>query len=974
MDNRFSFARLSFSKGKLKRLNEVGAISSPLADKKEKEASKSAKKLEKEQKQENERIQKEKLRFGSLDAESIKPAKSHFFRTPSLPRRLKFKSSDTTPKKFSSSSSVDSTQSECPSVKSSTLTQLYNKIDANKVALDKAHREITNLKSKNKCLEETVSRLQDEKYELALAKEKKINELEREMSNLNKADELLQSIAEKSLDKIRQMEDEMREMMKNHEQQLDGLTCSKNELELKLEEIIINYQKNQDENTNLRFENQFLRQELNQYQAMMQLQSNEVNSKIEEIKFLEKSMEEIMEESAALKEQIQLLKVKAEEDIKKCLEESHSNMRELDTLRRERSNLLLDLKEKQELIKALHDEIAERQAELDGQHYEYHESYNYEINLITEKYEERINKMQEAHEMKLRETESVFVLEKSKILKEHAEELAKVQDEKNNEVNRVNETAEEKIKIAEIQAEERIKALEASIETTISREKALWQVEMDKCQKIAETEIIKCELEKRDLKSVLEATNQLLKERDDAIQDLQVQLLSTAGPAHKVKEEYEIKLKNALKEAAKLKTEKYNYQLTLSNTRSTVNILMERLKKADCDVDILKQELDQLTASKIELEAANLKLNDEIEEYKKALSNLTKSSRALEQQMRQKEQVFEQLMTSEEEAVTAVAHIGQLFSHRVEESMSKYVEMYNEMKKKYEARELYINELKLIMEEFSTGIELARIELDTKDKKLFELEQENKDIKLENMTYKFKCEQFEKYQSKSPNTSSNDFTKENQINSCDSDENLVSNKIIENIINQLDKEVDVVTKDDNAQTIPNKDGEDHVEIKVQSINNEEKLEILNEFISNESNKIIEENQLLKEKLRASEERLKILEEFANDTSAKYKELLEQQNNKTKHKETNLKEMNANLKNKITKLQEMNKKQENTISVLQEQIETFSSPHKLNVSGKFGSPRTPKNLMSLYAGKENQSPVPGGMVMSPKSNVLKPRNN
>ncbi|XP_063708793.1 putative leucine-rich repeat-containing protein DDB_G0290503 [Culicoides brevitarsis] len=954
MDNRFSFSRMSFGKGKLKKVSDIAGIASPVADsKKDKENSKSAKKLEK--------LQKEKLRFGSLDAESIKPAKSNFFRTPSLPRRLKFKSSadPVTPKKGSSSSSLESASE----TKTSTLTQLYNKIDQNKAALDKANKENTNLKQQISFLEETVTRLQDEKTEIGSTKDKRIAELEREMSNLNKADELLQSIAEKSLDKIREMEDEMRQMMKNHEQQLDGLTSSKNELETKLEEIIINYQANQDENTNLRFENQFLRQELNQYQSMMQLQSNELNAKIEEIKFLEKSMEEIMEESGALKEQIQLLKVKAEEDIKKCIEDASSNMRELETLRRERSNLIIDLQEKQELIKALHDELAERQVEIDGQQYDFQESYSFEIHMITEKYEERINKLQEMHEMKLKEVESVFVLEKAKIMKEHAEELEKLKEEQTSEIERANETAAEKIKIAEVQAEERIKALEASIESTVAREKALWQVEMDKCQKIAETEIIKCELEKRDLKSLLEATNQLLKERDEAIQDLQCQILSTSGPAHKVKEEYDMKLKNALKEAAKLKTEKYNYQLTLSNTRSTVNILMERLKKADSDVEILKQELDQQAASKIELEAANLKLQDDVEEYKKALAALTNSSRALEQQLRQKEQVYEQLMASEEEAVTAVTQIGQLFSSRIDENMSKYLEMYDEMKKKYEARESYIRDMKLLMEEFATGIELARIELDTKEKKLFELEQENKDIKLENMTYKFKCEQFEKYQSKS-SSDATDFTKDTQTNtiSCD-DENLVSNKIIENIINQLDK--------DAEQTIPNKDGE----AENQTNTNDEKLEILNEIITNESNKIIEENQLLKEKLRTCEDRLKILEEFANDTSSKYKELLEQQNNKTKLKDTNLKEINVHLKNKIAKLQEMNKKQESTIMGLQEQIEqSFNSPHKLNISAKFGSPRTPKSLMSVFAGKENQSPIPGGMVSSPKSNVLKPRNN
>lgn len=59
-------------------------ISSPFVDKKEKDEAKSAKKLEKELKHEHERVLKEKLRFGSLDAESIKPTKSNFFRTVRL--------------------------------------------------------------------------------------------------------------------------------------------------------------------------------------------------------------------------------------------------------------------------------------------------------------------------------------------------------------------------------------------------------------------------------------------------------------------------------------------------------------------------------------------------------------------------------------------------------------------------------------------------------------------------------------------------------------------------------------------------------------------------------------------------------------------------------------------------------------------------------------------------------------------------
>ncbi|EAT34739.1 AAEL013053-PA [Aedes aegypti] len=422
------------------------------------------------------------------------------------------------------------------------------------------------------------------------------------------------------------------------------------------------------------------------------------------------------------------------------------------------------------------------------------------------------------------------------------------------------------------------------------------------------------------------------------------------GGSNKTKDEYENELKELNRENARLQTEKYNYQLTLNNTRSTVNILMERLKKSDGDVETLKSELDSVVKSKAEIETESNKLREEIEEYRRVLAALRSSSSQLEKEMRDKEEVFEKIMTSEEDAILTVSQIGKLFNEKMEESISRYLDMYDELKKKYDAREAYIQDMKTLLDEFATGIELARIELDTKDKKIFELENENKDIKLENMTFRFKCEQFEKYQVEgrlplpSPEVPSK----------VDEEQQLVSSMLIENIINQLEK-----VDDDKVL-------------------HSEHIELIQEVIECNSEKDDARVGELNEKLKETEEKLRIVEQFAKETSEKYTELLENQNNRQKIKTIENNKDHQQLKAKIAKLQEVNKKQENTIQGLQQQLSCFDSPQKMNLSAKLfgiGSPKTPKKMISSpFPGKENRSPVTPGTVYSPRNNVLRPRNN
>ncbi|XP_062561659.1 putative leucine-rich repeat-containing protein DDB_G0290503 isoform X3 [Armigeres subalbatus] len=908
-----------------------------------------------------------------MDAESIKPTKSalSLFRTPSLPKRLKFKHiSDLTPKKSKEAAAEKLRQLdlESPGAKTSEkavdcggggakvppIVQLYNKIDVNKEALQRTREENEELKARVQELLAERRLAESEKCAVLEQKDHQIMLLERELTSITKADELLQQIAEGCLEKVKENEEEIKRLHRDYERQLCEVHDSKIELELRFEELEMKCNELHDELIVVEGENFLLSDELLAMREIVEAHDMELQKKVDEIKEMEQSLNRLIKEGNDLKEQVNYFRIQAEEDMMKYVEESRTTIYEIDTFKKKNDELIAQLAEKNSIIEEMQEELNENQFEMDEIRDDVRNDFNQELTSVVKKYEQQIATLNEVNEMKIRECESIFVLEKSKMIKEHADKIKNMDKDHQREIERISEQAEEKIRISEVQTEERMKGLELSIQSSISNamanEKLHWQKEMDKCQKIAETEIMQCEFEKRDLRALWEASNEVIKEHERKIAELERRLIAEMGGSNKTKDEYENELKELNRENARLQTEKYNYQLTLSNTRSTVNILMERLKKSDGDVETLKSELDSVIEGKSAIETENNKLREEIEEYRRVLTALRSSSNQLEKEMREKEEVFEKIMTSEEDAILTVSQIGKLFNEKMEESISRYLDMYDELKKKYDAREAYIQDMKTLLDEFATGIELARIELDTKDKKIFELENENKDIKLENMTFRFKCEQFEKYQVEgrvpipSPEVPSN----------VDDEQQLVSNMLIENIINQLEKGSD------------------------DKVLNSEHIELIQEVLECDINKDDASVSELNEKLKETEEKLRIVEKFAKETSDKYTELLENQNNRQKVKNVENNKDHQQLKAKIAKLQDVNKKQENTILGLQQQLSCFDSPQKLNLSGKLfgiGSPKTPKKMISSpFPGKENRSPVTPGTVYSPRNNVLRPRNN
>lgn len=676
-------------------------------------------------------------------------------------------------------------------------------------------------------LNETVTNLNLEKFELISSKDDQINELEREIDSVTKADELLSKIAEQSLEKINQMDEETKAMMKNHDNQLNYMSSMICDMEIKYEGLLRQTKKLSDKN------------------LCLQNEAEELSVEIKDLKSRDSGLKSLMDENSRLLEGIKKLQKQADDDMIAYVEESQKMIQQLDSLKKETYDLDQNLREKEELLKHLEEELSNKDIEMDSARDELRESYEKDMQMLCRKYEQQIANIKEVHDMNIKEIDSIFVLEKSQTMKNHSEKFAELELERLSELQRINERAEEKIKISEIQIEEKIKALEVSLENSIEQEKKMWKLELDKCQKIAETEIIQCEYEKRDLKDLLDVANELVREKDNKIEELENKLIKEKSST---KEDLETDLMEAKRECARIMTEKYNYQITLNNTRSTLNILMERLKKSDTDVEIMKADLEAINVAKLEIENNNgnlieevQQLRCEIDEYRIALGALKQSSQILELEMKEKENVFEKLVTSEEETLQTIDKIGQLFNEKIEENISKYFEMYTELKKKYEAREAYIKDMKSLLDEFATGIELARMELDIKDRKLFDLQKENKTMKLENMTSKFKCEHFEKYYDDSnrvPN-SSPDLSNED----IKYDENgMVSNTLIENIIIQLEKEANETKEYPVNEKIYS---ENHI-LKEKLLEHEKQIEFLQEIIELENDHATENLELKKQ--------------------------------------------------------------------------------------------------------------------------------
>jgi cell division protein FtsB len=169
---------------------------------------------------------------------------------------------------------------------------------------------------------------------------------------------------------------------------------------------------------------------------------------------------------------------------------------------------------------------------------------------------------------------------------------------------------------------------------------------------------------------------------------------------------------------AKFEIEKKNYDITIKNYQNIIEVLSLRLKKSDSDVEIVMKD-------NAELKSENMTLRTNYEKLRNSAENLKRN-------FDDRNHLFEQLLVSSEgEMVAIVSKMNDYFNEKFHEIA--------ELKKSFDLRDKNLKKMtSTILEEYTLGIELARIELDEKQKKLLDCENEIKNIKFENLQLKMK--------------------------------------------------------------------------------------------------------------------------------------------------------------------------------------------------------------------------------------------
>ncbi|XP_005182574.2 uncharacterized protein LOC101889412 [Musca domestica] len=696
---------MSFSKAKLKRFNDVDTVAcgSPARHATNAEGcgtptaavagtTSTTTAAHPERKEQIEKFFKDAVRFASNSKEAkefaipkeggLKEDKKskglRLFRTPSLPHRLRFRqNSDVTAAAVSNLNAGGSSTASSTPLPSAATTPvkempksasrlkgkeaLHQEIRHKNELIENYMSQIDVLKRHVDQLKDTEAKLREEHAAAQQKTENMIHDMTNENKSLKELNDQLTLDNSRQLETIAKLESEIRELNEQHAAQVAELAKLSEGLKEKNDLLESEAKKQMESQSAMQVQISKLEQDIQEAQSRLNADAEKAKENFELIENLKNINSSLMADVNKLKKQI-------EQDALSYAQENKVIQNEMECLKNERNTLKNDLASKCDLIKSLQDELLDKNCEID------------------------------AHCDTIRQ-----------LCREKAQYVEK---------ERLMNSAEEKVRTAEAQAEQKVQKLESDLENALEREKAYWRSELEKRQKLAENEIIKIELEKQDVMVLLESTNDMLRERDEKIQKYEDQLRNGIDYYVQLTDNLQKQVVDLKNDVAKTITEKYNYQLTLNNTRSTVNILMERLKKSDADVEQLKAELESLQLAKGALEQSYLSLQAELESVKaqfqeseSALAALRASSETL-----QKEE-------------------------RIDGDAAKYLDMYNELKSKDETREVYMQDMKKALDEFATVLQFAQLELDNKDTTLTKVREECEQLKLENITLKSKMEE-----------------------------------------------------------------------------------------------------------------------------------------------------------------------------------------------------------------------------------------
>ncbi|XP_032576527.1 CAP-Gly domain-containing linker protein 1 isoform X2 [Drosophila sechellia] len=675
---------MSFSKAKLKRFNDVDVAicGSPAASNSSAGSAGSATPtaasaaaapptVQPERKEQIEKFFKDAVRFASsskeakefaIPKEDKKSKGLRLFRTPSLPQRLRFRPTPSHTDTATGSGSGASTAASTP-LHSAATTPVKEAKSASRLKGKEALQY--EIRHKNELIESQLSQLDVLRRHVDQLKEAEAKLREEHELATSKTDQLIEALTSENLSHKALNE----QMGQEHAALLERLAAMEQQLQQQHEEHESQVVALVAESEALRLANELLqtanedRQKVEeQLQAQLSaLQADVAQARehcsLEQAKTAEniELVENLQKSNASLLADVVQLKQQIEQDALSYGQEAKSCQAELECLKVERNTLKNDLANKCTLIRSLQDELLDKNCEIDA----------------------HCDTIRQLCREQARHTEQ-------------QQAVAKVQQQ-----------------------------VESDLESAVEREKSYWRAELDKRQKLAENELIKIELEKQDVMVLLETTNDMLRMRDEKLQKCEEQLRNGIDYYIQLSDALQQQLVQLKQDMAKTITEKYNYQLTLTNTRATVNILMERLKKSDADVEQYRAELESVQLAKGALEQSYLVLQADAEQ--------------LRQQLTESQDALNALRSSSQ---TLQSEIANSFQERIDGDAQ--LAHYHELRRKDETREAYMVDMKKALDEFATVLQFAQLELDNKEQLLVKVREECEQLKLENIALKSK--------------------------------------------------------------------------------------------------------------------------------------------------------------------------------------------------------------------------------------------
>jgi len=217
-----------------------------------------------------------------------------------------------------------------------------------------------------------------------------------------------------------------------------------------------------------------------------------------------------------------------------------------------------------------------------------------QMKVIEEKLQNEIIKLKKAHEYQIGQVILDYEI-KLKDWKEGSE------NELQNRLEELEKTWKQKLKDTEAESDAIIK----------------------ECQAIGEYNIIQCELEKKEVQKSLDEAilnyKNLLKKYDQLLSNQEQVDKNCANTEQKLKNQIKKlheKIKEKEREVKSLNADIKAYQITLSNSQMTIEVLKKRLIDSDKDVEQLKHEMSRCDEKLLEYENKYFQLNEQLKEAK----------------------------------------------------------------------------------------------------------------------------------------------------------------------------------------------------------------------------------------------------------------------------------------------------------------------------------------------------------------------